>query len=209
MGHLFLDIETYSSPENKDSSLNPYLKESKVLVIAYNYYNSFKPPKKAEINAPVFLKVWESDEKTILTAFFEFLKKIRAGDRYVKIIGFNITKFDLPYLFGRMDSLNIASKKELHDFLFRPFGIDLFQLSPIISAMTAKHEQLWGINHKDVSKFFKLKEKEGTGLECSEFFDKKEFDKIMKYCQEEFNFEQMLEHFYQHTLKILPKEEMK
>ncbi|MCK4729799.1 MAG: hypothetical protein KAT28_00625 [Candidatus Aenigmarchaeota archaeon] len=196
MGHLFLDIETYSSQSNPHSSLNPYLSESKILVIAYNYYPNFKPPIKEELKSPVFLKEWKSDEKTILTEFYKFLKKIENEDNYVKIIGFNILKFDLPYLFGRMKILNIASDLELYNLLFRPFSIDLFQLSPIISDKNKKHEQLWGINHKESCKFFKLQIKEGNGLECSQFYDDKEFNKIMKYCTEEFNFEQLLDAFY-------------
>ncbi len=72
MGHLFLDIETYSSKENEDSSLNPYMAESKVIVIAYCYYNTFKPPKKEEIKPPIFLNEWESNENTILMKFHGF-----------------------------------------------------------------------------------------------------------------------------------------
>ena len=49
MGFLFLDIETYSSKNNPDSSLNPYESESKILVISYNYYEGFKPPKKENL----------------------------------------------------------------------------------------------------------------------------------------------------------------
>ena len=44
MGHLFLDIETYVSKENKNSALNPYEKGSEVILIAYNYYDGFNPP---------------------------------------------------------------------------------------------------------------------------------------------------------------------
>jgi len=56
MGHLFLDIETYKSNDNPDSSLCPYYPESKVLVISYTYYPTFKPPNKKEIKNPIFLK---------------------------------------------------------------------------------------------------------------------------------------------------------
>ena len=69
MGHLFLDIETYLSPGDEESALNPYKEKSKVIVVAYNYYNSFGPPKKQDIKPPTLLKEWESDEKTILTKF--------------------------------------------------------------------------------------------------------------------------------------------
>lgn len=203
MGHLFLDIETYVSKENENSSLNPYEKESKVILIAYNYYEGFKPPTKQQIKPPTFLKEWESDEKTILTEFYEFLRDTNKNDPYLKITGFNVYKLDLPYLFGRMKRLNIAEEKDLHELLFRPFGIDLFQLSPLISGKTVKHEQLWGISQKDASAFFGLTVKVGTGDECSKFYDRGEYDKIIKYCKEEFNFEQMMDAFYLYILNTL------
>ena len=118
----------------------------------------------------------------------------------MKIAGFNIYKFDLPYLFGRMKLLNVAKEKALHEILFRPFGIDFFQLSPLISPKTVKYGQLWGTNHKEVSAFFKLQVKEGKGSDLSNFYDNKEYDKIIKYCEEEFNFEQMANAFYLHIL---------
>ena len=103
-----------------------------------------------------------------------------------------------------MELLGIAPKEELHDLLFRPFGTDMLQISAVISGNTKKYEQLWGVGHKDASRFFKLQEKEGTGAECSKFYDAKEFDKIMKYCEEEFNFEQLLDSFYLYVLERLP-----
>ncbi|MBI4150406.1 hypothetical protein HY488_03310 [Candidatus Woesearchaeota archaeon] len=198
MSHLFLDIETYSAPNNPDSSINPYLSESKVIVISYSFYLGFKPPIKEEIKAPVFLKEWESNEKDILQQFYTFLREIQKSDPYVKITGFNILKFDLPYLFARMKHHGIASERDLYDILIRPFGVDIFQISPVISGNTMKHEQLWGINHKEASKFFNLQVKEGSGLDCSRYYDAKQYDIIMKYCTEELNFEQLLDAMYLH-----------
>ncbi|MBI4450747.1 hypothetical protein HY642_02115 [Candidatus Woesearchaeota archaeon] len=200
MGHLFLDIETYSSPAEPDSSLNPYLGASKVIVIAFNYYPGFRPPSKDQIKPATFLKEWESDERSILSQFFGLLKQWQRADAYLKISGFNILKFDLPYLFGRMRFHKLASDDELHDLLFRPFGTDLYQVSALISPKTKEHEQLWGINHKQASAFFNLKVKEATGLDCSKFYDAKEYDKIMRYCNEEFNLEQLFDAFYLHII---------
>lgn len=205
MGHLFLDIETYSSPDNPDSSLNPYAGGAKVILIAYSYYNSFKPPSKKEIRAPIFLKEWESDERGILEKFYAVLKGLKSSDQHLKIIGFNVTKFDLPYLFGRMKMLGIGPEGELYNLLFRPFGVDMLQLSAVISEKTRKYEQLWSLSHKETSSFFNLQEKEGTGLECSRFYDNREYAKIMNYCTQEFNFEQMLDCFYLHALGNLRK----
>ncbi len=42
MGYFFLDIETYIDDEVKYSALNPFTTKSKVIAIAYNYYNEFK-----------------------------------------------------------------------------------------------------------------------------------------------------------------------
>jgi len=207
MGHLFLDIETYASKDNGETSLNPYEKGAKAILIAYNYYTGFKPPGKEEIRPPIFLKEWESSEKDILQKFYSFLSATFKKDPHLKITGFNILKFDLPYLFGRMKLNGIATERELHDLLFRPFGIDLFQVSALLSEKTRKYEQLWGISHKDASKFFGLQEKEGNGLDCSGYYDKKEFDRITKYCTEEFNFEQLLDAFYLYALGKKGKKE--
>jgi DNA polymerase elongation subunit (family B) len=196
MGFLFLDIETYVSEKNKNSSLNPYEEESKVLIISYSYYDSFKPPKKEEVKKTTYLKEWDSNEKSILKEFYDVIKNLKQKDKYLKFVGFNSSSFDLPYLFGRMKVLSIANEQELHEILFRPFQIDIYQLSSIVSEETEKYEQLWNISQKKVSKFFNLQEKEGEGQDCSRFYDEKDYDKILNYCKSEFNFEKMLECMY-------------
>ncbi len=205
MGFLFLDIETYSSKNNPDSSLNPYEPESKILVISYNYYEGFKPPKKENLKSPIFLKIWNSTEKEILTEFYNFIKTIERNDKYIKFVGFNIAKFDLPYLFGRMKVLSIANEKELYKTFFNKFNIDMYQLSSIISEETLKYEQLWATNHKKTSEFLKLQIKEGEGIYCSKFYDNNEFDKIIDYCSSEFNLEQMFDSFYLHVIDLKNK----
>jgi len=202
MGFMFLDIETYSSKSNPGSSLNPYEQESKILVISYNYYEGFKPPRKENFKEPIFLKVWDSDEKEMLSGFYDLIKEIQRKDNYMKFVGFNILKFDLPYLFGRMKLLGIANEKELYQMFFNKFNLDMYQLSSLISKETSKYEQLWPVNHKKTSEFLKLQIKEGEGIYCSEFYDKKEFDKILDYCSSEFNLEQMFDSLYIHVLNL-------
>ena len=75
MGYLFFDIESYVSMTNGESGFNPYEKESKVIVISYNYYPGFNAPKKHQLKKPIFLKEWESSEKEILTKFYSLIKK--------------------------------------------------------------------------------------------------------------------------------------
>jgi len=203
MGHLFLDIETYSAEQNEESSLNPYMPESKVLLIAYNYYGGFRPPVKSEIRPPTFLKEWEGDEREMLIKFLALLRDLQRKDPFLKIHGFNILKFDLPYLFGRMKVHGLAPERELHDMLFTPFGIDMMQLSSVISDGTRNREQLWGISQTDANRFFHIQLKEGTGKDCSRFYDAREYDRIIDYCTQEFTFEQLLNSFYLYVRTLM------
>ena len=92
MGHFFLDIETYQDVKNGESSSNPYLPESKVLFIVYNYYDTNNPPIKKEIKQPVMLTEWRSGEKSMLEEFFSFLSDARKKDGHLTIHGFNVLK---------------------------------------------------------------------------------------------------------------------
>ncbi len=203
MGHLFLDIETYVSKDNEQSGINPYLPGSKVLVIAYNYYDGFRPPAKKDVKPPVFLKEWESDEKAILLQFLKLLRELQQKDPHLKIHGFNILKFDLPYLFGRMKMHGLAGEQELHNILFRSFGTDMMQLGSLISGYTREKEQLWGISQKEANRFFGIQVKEGSGVDCSRFYDAGEFDRIMRYCTQEFTFEQLMDAFYLYIRRLM------
>jgi len=74
MGYLFFDIESYVSLSNHYSGFNPYEKQSKVIVISYNYYPGFNAPKKEQLKKPTFLKEWESSERSILEEFYGLVK---------------------------------------------------------------------------------------------------------------------------------------
>jgi DNA polymerase elongation subunit (family B) len=201
MGHLFFDIESYVSMDNDLSGLNPYYPASKVLVISYNYYDSFYPPNIEEIEDPTCLKEWEyKDEREMLSSFYDKLKVLRVKDKYLRYYGFNITSFDLPYLFGRMRVNNITDERDIYDILFGPYAFDMYQLSTVISDDCRKHKQLWGMSQADVSRFFELQVKEGTGVQCSRHYDHEDYEKIMKYCRDEFNLEQMLDALYLHLV---------
>jgi len=211
MGYLFLDIETYSAPNNPESSFNPYLPESKVLVISYSYYPGFKPPTREEIKPPVFLKEWEVGEVGILQRFYGELERICQQDsiKHLTIVGYNILKFDLPYLFGRMTHHRIAPEQDLYRALFQTWGLDMFQLSPVINEKVPEVERLWGVGQKAANRFFNLQVKEGTGLDCSRYYDAGQYDLIMKYCTEEFTFEQLLDAMYLHIRDVVMKNQAK
>ena len=132
MAFLFVDVETYIDPEDETSGLNPYRKNSKVISISYKFYAGkkllYKNKKTGELdlNPLTIKKVWESDENTILEEFWVFFKgkvedEVRTyhGEEVtdLKVVGFNHTKFDLPYLFGRMQFHKIAEPSELYSIL--------------------------------------------------------------------------------------------
>ena len=194
MGHLFLDIENYALDDK--NAFNPYAPESKVILIAYNYYKNEKPPVKNEIKTPIFLKEWESDEKTILEDFLIFLKTVKKRDHKLKIHGFNILRFDLPYLFGRMKIHSLAEDHELHRILFCNLGVDMTHISYFLSDADRNKEKLWGIDKHNLDKFFNDQKEEGTEIKCSKLYDKKYFDEILQHCADQFKFEQLMNSFY-------------
>lgn len=203
MGHLFLDIETYVSEGNSESGSNPYVPESKILVIAYTYYDTKKPPAKRGIKAPTLLKEWDLGEKKMLSNFFDFLKGIQSTDKALNIHGFNILRFDLPYLLGRMKAHNIAPEEEIHSLLFTPNVNDMMHLGRLISDDSRKKEQLWGISQANANDFFGIQTREGIEGDCSRLYDAGNYDKITDQCSRGFTFEQLLNAFYLHAKNMM------
>lgn len=212
MGYLFFDIEAYVPPEDPKKAFNPYMSHSKVLEISYNYYPGFSSPRRHELKPPTFLVEWKDGEKKILSEFYSMIKRLVKEDVYtsssgsqecgLKFVGFNMLKFDLPYLFGRLDALGIASKAELMDNLFAlPRALDLCYITPLISKKTREQLELRPISQKAANEFFGILVKEGRGDELSRFYDNKQYDKILKYCREEFTFEQLYDALLTHILE--------
>ena len=199
MGYFFIDIETFVDPEQQESGLNPYLHKSKILSIAYNYYDEFHLSEK-HITNPTILKEWESDEKQILIKIFNFLKLKIEKDKHLKIMGFNNLKFDMTYLFGRMIIHNLAPANEIYDVFYRkPHYIDLGQLSQIIS--NHRFKDILNIGQKKANTFFDLPVKKGTGKDVTKFYLNSEFDKIIEYIKQEFSFELLYIKLRRHIYK--------
>ena len=196
MGFLFLDIESLVDPNDQKSGLNPFHENSKVIVIAYNYYSTHAAPKEGQIKPPSFLLEWEAgSEEKILKEFYNVLKSIEkkefnSGDEFLKIVGFNHLAYDLNYLFCRMTKHNIASQKELFNLLFtNPKHIDMAQLGMAVSKATKRDEDFRTISQKTINSYYEIPIKEATGKDVSKFYLDKDYAKIMKYCTEEFTFE--------------------
>lgn len=203
MGHLFLDIETYQGRKSEESSTNPYIPEAKVLLIVYNYYDTKNPPIKKEIKPPVILTEWKSGEKAMLEGFFAALTDIRKNDKHFMMHGFNILKFDLPYLFGRMNTHKIDDDKTLRSVLFENKCIDMTQLSAIISDESRRKEHLWEMGKTELNKFFDLQKEEGSSDKISRLYDNNDYDEIISQCKNEFHLEQMLNAFYLYVNRLV------
>ena len=189
MGYFFLDIETFVSENDKISGLNPYRPDSKVLSIAFNYYDGFHLQLK-DIIKPTVWKEWEEGEKGILEKFWNFIKLKIEKDTNLKFLGFNILKFDIPYLFGRMVTMNIASSDEIFDVLYRKaHWIDLMQISMVINS--SRYHEFLNPSQKTINKLLGIQVKKGTGKDVTKFYNKKDYDKIMEYINEEFSFEEL------------------
>ena len=192
MGYFFVDIETYIDEKNNDTGLNPYYPESKVIVISFNFYNSFILTEK-NIIPPTIYKEWESSEKEILSKFYNFLKNKVESDPHIKLVGFNHIKFDLPYLFARLLHHKIDTPENLHKIIFQtPHHIDLSQIGMITSQRMFNKKEFYNVNHNECCRFFELPEKSESGIKVSEYYNNHEFDKIEKYVIGEF----ILEHLY-------------
>ncbi len=191
MGFLFLDIESLMHEKNPKTGLNPHFSESKVLVIAYSYYNLNKAPSASQIKEPVFLYEWSiGGEKKLLEKFYLFLKEVAKNDSFLKLVGFNHLAYDLPFLFSRMKENKIASDQELFDLLFTdPRHIDLSQLAMAISEDTKRDEDFRCISQKRINTYFDIPVKQDTGADVSKYYYEKRFDLIERYCKEEFTFE--------------------
>lgn len=196
MGFLFLDIESFVDPNDEKSGLNPFHENSKVLVISYNYYSLHFAPKEGQIKDPSFIFEWvEGSEEKLLKKFYEVLKSIEqkefnTGEDFLKIVGFNQLAYDLNYLFCRMTKYNIASQKELFNLLFtNSKHIDLAQLGMAVSKSTKRDEDFRTISQKIINSYYEIPIKEASGKDVSKFYLKKDYNKIIKYCTEEFTFE--------------------
>lgn len=191
MAFLFLDIESFVDPEDTRSGLNPYHKNSKVIVIAYNFYAPPTAPAVAEIKPPTFLYEWEvGSEKALLQEFYQNLKKWASNQEFFKIVGFNHLAYDIPFLFSRMAHHKIASDKELFDLLFSNIRhIDLAQIGMAVSKFTKRDEDFRNISQKAINYAYDIPVKEDTGVDVSRYYSDKRYDKIEKYCTEEFTFE--------------------
>ena len=146
--------------------------DGKVILIAYRLGEHGPVRRLAE---------WESDEKTILAEFYGVLSKFQRI-RGFRIIGHNLTRFDLPFLYARMLHHNIDGGREIYRRLVEGVVVcDTLQMHLPLNGY-----DIAGLRHDTLMHAYGLPVK-GTsgGDEIRHYFDG-EYEKILEYSEREF-----------------------
>ncbi|MGC9781338.1 MAG: ribonuclease H-like domain-containing protein [Candidatus Heimdallarchaeota archaeon] len=158
---LFLDIETTGLKSNNEI----------VLVSLQNGINGEHE----------MLLSWESNEKEILE---ELLLRISnfplIGNNKPQIIGYNSLKFDIPFIICRCIYHKILPYNELYKIFYRNcWHIDLLQ---VFMSRNNFYYQKWN----NILKAYGFPATKGSGSNIPEWYNNKEYDKILKYVDSEF-----------------------
>ncbi len=158
--------------------LNPY--DGKVVLITF------------QINdAHIFrLKEWELGERRLLEKFYYLLRDLHQGstpeDR-LKIIGHNILRFDLFFLYERMRYYKIDEEKWLHQIVInKPEVIDFLQMH-----LPLNEFQTNGLKHDVIMHAYDFPRKSTLGSEEISHYYEKQYDKILEYSIREFVYPQL------------------
>ncbi len=201
MPNLFLDIETapiFSTVEEyfrlkkavdtktlneKSNSKDLYWKikrgglrpfGSKVILITY------------QINdAHLFrLKEWELGEEKLLKKFYNLLVDLQrgSGDDRLRVIGHNILRFDLFFLYERMRQYNADDEQWLHQYVInKPEVIDFLQMHLPLNDFETK-----GLRHDVLAHAYGFPTKTTLGSEEISHYYGGDYDKIIEYSEREF-----------------------
>ncbi len=156
--------------------LNPI--EGKVIMITYQV-NDGRPWRLAE---------WKSSETRILKEFYDLITMLKGNkEDPLNIIGFNITNFDLPFIFSRSQQLEIQTGSSNHDplWLFKNFH------NPTVQDILQIHLPLnnwtrYGLNHNAVAQAYGFPTKTERGTVNADYYYSKDYEKILKYTEDEF-----------------------
>ncbi len=155
MPNFYFDIET--------TGLDP--KDHKIITIQFMELDSITSKPKGEL---IILKEWESSERDMLK---EFIERSRITDDYpfsFVPVGYNL-KFEHNFLIERTR----VNKLQVVDILKRPF-IDLIPFGIVMNKGQFKGSGLDKITGKN---------REGSVI--PNWYDKKNYDEIIKYIQNE------------------------
>lgn len=208
MPNIFVDIETVPIYNTAEEFLN--IKNGIDSGIIHRDHNDYKIKKiywKKEMGAlnpiegkiimitcqvddgrPQPLTEWKSSETRILQEFYDLIT-IHKGSKEdpLNIIGFNITNFDLPFIFSRSQQLEIQTGFSKHDPLWlfknfhKPTVQDILQIHLPLNNWTR-----YGLNHNAVAQAYDFPTKTERGSVNADYYYNKEYEKILKYTDGEF-----------------------
>lgn len=132
------------------------------------------------------LAEWESDEKAILAEFYGVLSRFQRF-RGFRIIGHNLTRFDLPFLYARMLHHGIDGGREIYRRLVEGVVVcDTLQMHLPLNGY-----DIAGLRHDTLMHAYGLPVKETSGGdEIRHYFDG-EYEKILEYSEREFRYAEL------------------
>ena len=158
-------------------ALTPF--EGKVIVITY----------KINDGSVFRLAEWDGGEAGILRRFYNLVGDLQRGpqtDR-LRIIGHNILRFDLFFLYARMAAHHIDAEKWLHRRLLDgPDIVDFLQLHLALNGMSMK-----GLRHDVLARAYGLDVKGSSGADVVRDYFEEEYERILAYSEAEFVYPEM------------------
>jgi len=163
---IYLDIETYS--QQKEPSF-----EDKVIAIEYKEVDG-----KSEL-----LKEWESDEKTILSKFYKYLKEKLRIERSVMIIGFNLLLFDRDFLAVRLYFHTVDELANIFNNFKKIYWKDLrYCLLPF------NKFSFVGLSAEELARKLGIRMPKYSNKDIRSFYDNREYEKIVEHVESDMKF---------------------
>ena len=162
-------------------ALTPF--EGKVILITYkiNDGNVFR------------LTEWDSGEAGMLRRFYNLVGDLQRGPQQegrLRIIGHNILRFDLFFLYSRMAAHRIDDEKWLHRKLIEsPDIVDFLQVHLALNGLSMK-----GLRHDVLARAYGLRTKGASGGDVVGDYFAEEYERILAYSEAEFIYPEMYAH---------------
>ena len=163
----YLDIETYSPEEPKFSN--------KIILICYKEV--------LDGNVTIMFKEWLNDEETMLKRFYGMLNEKLLAERIVMLIGWNILRFDVPFLTYRIYLHEIDDLENILEAFREVYWRDLRQCLLPFNRFSFK-----GLSMDEVSKKLKISPPKYSNKDIKLFYERGEYEKIEEHTLSEMRF---------------------
>ena len=162
----YFDLETYSIGKE------PTFKD-KIILVCYKETNG----------RPILLREWISDEKSVISKFYDLLKTKIKTEKTVTIIGFNILRFDVPLLSCRLHRYKVDKLHNNLEFFRKIYWRDLRQC-----LLPFNKYRLKGLGAEEIAKKFNIDPPKHSNKEMKEFYRNRMYDKIEEHAVSDLKF---------------------